>query len=99
MLRAIDRQQRAAAQCADFKAFVADKHGAVEDPTLIDYYQQKLTRKALLPMDLGTLNALMSHNIPSNTPDSPEDDETFEEDEDDFEEAAEDNALLAAQSQ
>jgi hypothetical protein len=66
MLRAIDRQHRAAERCSELKPFIDDKRCTVGDPTLIGYFQDKLQRKSLLPIDLGTLNALVSHHDHTN---------------------------------
>jgi hypothetical protein len=66
MLRAIDRQHRAAERCSELKPFIDDKRCTVSDPTLISYFQDKLQRKSLLPIDLGTLNALVWHQDQTN---------------------------------
>lgn len=61
MLRAIERQQRAAELAPEYLPFVGDKKVAVDDPEQLDYYKTKLWRKSLLPMDLETLNLLVAH--------------------------------------
>jgi hypothetical protein len=61
MLRAIERQQRAADAAPEYLPFVTDKKVAVDDPEQLDYYKTKLWRKSLLPMDLETLNLLVAH--------------------------------------
>jgi hypothetical protein len=73
MLRAIERQQRAADQAPEYVPFVSDKKVAVDDPEQIEYYKTKLWRKSLLPMDLETLNLLVAHKTIEDTDEDDDD--------------------------